>query len=87
MKKPKDGCVGCNVRPLPKARAFKVGLLACFQPTVNVYWRNGSAKETPLGAQRPRSAARAGGAGMNTANVPAGRLERRVRRVVIVTEP
>ena len=32
-------------------------------------------------AQRPRSAARAEGAGMNTANVHAGRLERRVRRV------
>ena len=31
-------------------------------------------------AQRPRSAARAEGARMNTLNVPAGRLERRVRR-------
>ena len=38
-------------------------------------------------AQRPRSAARAEGARMNTANVHAGRLERRVRLVVIVTGP
>jgi len=38
-------------------------------------------------AYRPRSAARAEGAGMNTPNVHAGRLERRVRRVVRETMP
>ena len=38
-------------------------------------------------AQRPRSAARAEGARMNTPNVHAGRLERRVRRVGSETMP
>ena len=38
-------------------------------------------------AQRPRSAARAGGARMNTPNVHAGRLERRVRLVGGETMP
>ncbi len=40
-----------------------------------------------LGAQRPRSAARAEEARLNTANVHAGRLERRVRRVGRETMP